>query len=93
MTARVERSFRLTGLVWSETSDYVPTMDNELLSEIEVFRKRAKLPETTFGRRAIGDANLIANLRDGRELRRATTQRVRDFMVAYAPTPEQAAAA
>lgn len=55
-------------------------MDDDLLTEIEAFRQEADLPETTFGRRAIGDANLIANLRAGRELRRATAAKIRNFM-------------
>lgn len=65
----------------------------DILTDIEAFRERVGLPETTFGRRAIGDANLIAGLRAGRELRRSTEHRVRTFMVTYVPTSSEQAAA
>ncbi|MEJ7777000.1 MAG: hypothetical protein WKF52_06420 [Sphingomicrobium sp.] len=35
---------------------------------------------TRFGREAVGDPNLIPQLRDGRELRAATAQRVVDYL-------------
>jgi hypothetical protein len=62
-----------------------------ILTEIEAFRAKAGIPPTTFGRRAIGDANLIDNLRAGRELRRATEQKVRTFMAENAPEQQAAA--
>lgn len=67
--------------------------DAELLNRIEQFTKRHKLPPTTFGRKAIGDANLIDNLRAGRELRRSTEARVLAFMLSYASPIEQKEAA
>lgn len=54
--------------------------DADLISTIERFLAAHSMPPTTFGRRSIGDANLIDDLRAGRELRRATRQRVREFM-------------
>jgi hypothetical protein len=35
---------------------------------------------TRFGREAVGDPNLISQLKDGRELRAATAQRIRDYL-------------
>jgi hypothetical protein len=35
---------------------------------------------TRFGREAVGDPNLIAQLRDGREPRAATVQKILDYL-------------
>lgn len=64
-----------------------------ILSEAERFIADSGIPPTTFGRRAIGDANLIDNLRAGRELRRATEARVRHFMASHNAAEQQGAAA
>lgn len=65
---------------------------SDILTGIERFIARHQLPPTTFGRKAIGDPNLIPNLRDGRELRRATEKRVRAFMETYSSSPTAVAA-
>lgn len=66
--------------------------DADILKEIEEFRAEHDIPMTTFGRRSVGDANLVANLKAGRELRRATIAKVRHFMVTYrAPVAAEAA--
>ena len=57
--------------------------DADILNEVEAFCSKHELPRTTFGRAAIGDANLIDDLREGRELRRATEAKVRTFMATY----------
>lgn len=51
-----------------------------LLHDIEQYRQRAGMAETTFGRSAVGDPRLVGDLRNGRVLRPATEQRIRDFM-------------
>lgn len=66
---------------------------DDLLSEIEAFRKAHGFAKTTFGRKAANDTRLIDQLEAGRELRRATRDKVRAFMVTYAgAAPEQVAA-
>jgi len=67
--------------------------DADILSGIERFIAEHGLPPTTFGRKAIGDANLIPNLKDGRELRRATEAKVRRFMAEYESRNHDRAAA
>lgn len=57
--------------------------DADLIADIEQFLAAHEMPPTTFGRRAIGDANLIEDLRAGRELRRATESKVRSFMATF----------
>ncbi|ATI56779.1 MAG: hypothetical protein NDI74_14855 [Sphingomonas sp.] len=57
--------------------------DTGILAETERFLAEHRVRPTTFGRRAVGDANLIDDLRAGRELRRATEAKVRAFMASY----------
>lgn len=64
--------------------------DAEILERIESFRKKHAIAATTFGRNAIGDANLIANLRAGRSLTLKTARSVIEYMATY--RPESAAA-
>lgn len=51
-----------------------------LLQRIERHMRRRRLSPTRFGREAIGDPNLLMQLRDGRELRAATAQRIVDYL-------------
>lgn len=54
--------------------------NQDLMSEVESFLSRTAMAPSIFGRDAIGDPNLVRNLKAGRELRFRTAQRVRDFM-------------
>lgn len=66
---------------------------DDLLSEIEAFRKAHGFAKTVFGRKAANDTRLIDQLENGRELRRATVAKVRNFMLTYAAkSPESEAA-
>ncbi len=51
-----------------------------LMQRIERYMRARHMPPTRFGREAVGDPNLIAQLRDGRELRSATAQRILDYL-------------
>ncbi len=51
-----------------------------LLQRIENHLRRRRMTPTRFGREAVGDPNLITQLRAGRELRAATAQRVVDYL-------------
>ncbi len=51
-----------------------------LLLRIERHLRARRMTPTRFGREAVGDPNLITQLRDGRELRTATAQRVVDYL-------------
>jgi len=62
-----------------------------LLSEIEAFQAEHKLADTAFGDAALGDRHFLRQLREGREPRRATVARVRQWMADYQPAPAQAA--
>jgi hypothetical protein len=51
-----------------------------LMQCIERHMRSHKMSPTRFGREAVGDPNLISQLRDGRELRSATLQRIVDYL-------------
>jgi hypothetical protein len=49
--------------------------------------------ESRFGREAVNDTSFVPQLRTGRELRRATMGRVRQFMATYRPVSAEQQAA
>lgn len=51
-----------------------------LLQRIERHLRAKRMPATRFGREAVGDPNLIAQLKDGREPRAATVRRILDYL-------------
>lgn len=53
-----------------------------LLTKIEKYMAKNEMAATKFGRDAMGDPKLVFDLREGRELRRATTQKIEDFLKA-----------
>jgi hypothetical protein len=67
--------------------------DADGLKRIEAFCEQHSMGVTTFGRSAIGDANLVANLRAGRSLTLKTANAVVTFMAEHAPDRPQDAAA
>lgn len=60
--------------------------ESELLAEMQAFKERTGLSLTQIGVRAVNDSALATSLKAGRELRRMTRQRVRDFMADYRPS-------
>jgi hypothetical protein len=63
-----------------------------LLAEIEKFLRKTGMAPSAFGEKALSDPSLINNLRDGRELRFRTMQKVRAFMDAATPTRQRQSA-
>lgn len=53
-----------------------------LLRKIESYLKQTNTPPARFGREAVGDPRFVFDLRNGREPRIATVQRVDSFMEA-----------
>lgn len=51
-----------------------------LLRRIELFLKQSGTAPARFGRDAIGDPNLMRDLRNGRELRARTAERLVAFL-------------
>lgn len=63
-----------------------------LLQEIETFCETHDLKEGVFGILALNDKNFVGQLRDGRDMRLSTVERVRRFMATYRPEPQADAA-
>lgn len=57
--------------------------DPELTRSVDEFLKRTGVTPTEFGVLALKDPVFVKDLRDGREPRRKTRQRVLDFMSKY----------
>jgi hypothetical protein len=53
----------------------------ELLEQIEVYLKQSGVSPSTFGRMAVGDPRLVADLKAGRRPRQRTTDRLMNFLV------------
>ena len=53
-----------------------------LLSAIERYLRKSGVPPTRFGRDAVGDPQLVSDLRRGREPREATVQRIAAYLAA-----------
>lgn len=51
-----------------------------ILQRIERHLRANRMPPTRFGRDAVGDPNLVFNLRDGREPRPRTVARILSFI-------------
>lgn len=54
-----------------------------LIRKIEIFLRRTGMPATTFGRLAAHDPRFVHDLRNGREPRTRTQQRIEHFMNTY----------
>jgi len=54
-----------------------------LLRRIETFLRATRMPPATFGRRAVGDANFVFDLKNGREPRGRLVSRVEAFIASY----------
>lgn len=51
-----------------------------LLLRIERHLRHRRMSPTRFGREAVGDPNLLTQMRDGRELRATTVQKIVDYL-------------
>ena len=56
-----------------------------LLTEIEKFLETHDMAPTKFGDDALGDRHFVRQLREGRDLRLSTLEKVRQFMATYRP--------
>ena len=51
-----------------------------LLQRIERHLRCRRMTPTRFGREAVGDPNLVSQLKDGRELRAETVRRIVEYI-------------
>lgn len=60
------------------------------IESVEKFLARSGMAPTAFGREAIGDPNLVQDLREGRSVGLKTAERITAFISQKAsPSPEQ----
>lgn len=59
------------------------TEKDPLLHSVRGFLEKWDMPASTFGREALNDLSFVSDLEAGREPRRATRQRVLEFMQNY----------
>lgn len=64
---------------------------SDLVADIEAFASQHDMPETTFGRRAMGDPHFMRDIRRDRCLRPESVEKVRRFMRDYAQSADEAA--
>jgi len=58
-----------------------------LLEHVERHLRRTRVPPARFGRDAVGDPCFVFDLRDGREPRQKTVERVLTYIRAQEPRP------
>lgn len=56
-----------------------------LLSEIYLFCEETSTPTSIFGRMSVNDPSLVTDVMNGRELRKATRDKVRNYMLTGRP--------
>ncbi len=52
----------------------------QILRDVEKYLKNSNMPAARFGREAMGDPRFVFDLRNGREPRPRTIQRIRAFL-------------
>jgi hypothetical protein len=57
--------------------------EQKALDQIAKFRDRTGMAKTMFGKNAVGDANLIGQLEDGRQLRHEMREKIKAFIATY----------
>src|SRR5437764_2975596 len=59
-----------------------PMKNDQILSQISEFCRRADMAETTFGRRAVNDGKLVHRLREGKRITIDTLDRIQALIAA-----------
>lgn len=62
---------------------------NHLLTEIEIFLNASGMNPTMLGKLAMNDPMFVFDLRNGRDYRRSTEERIRTFMKKYKPSSDR----
>lgn len=66
--------------VLDSCNPYAKSYRAPVLAEVESFLKRRQMHPTNFGECALGDPNLVRQLREGRDPRSKTVEIIRRFM-------------
>ncbi|MEO1908775.1 MAG: hypothetical protein ABGX08_17310 [Citromicrobium sp.] len=59
---------------------------DDLLTEIDAFCAAHDMSPSRFGELAMNDKPFVTQLREGRDIRFSTAQRIRTFMAEYRPS-------
>lgn len=59
------------------------TAPDPILADVEKFLQASQMTATAFGVRALNDPTLVHELRNGRECKRKTRARIREFMKTF----------
>lgn len=59
---------------------------SSLLQDVEGFLNKTGMFPTVLGKEALNDPNFVFDLREGRDYRRSTEERLRVFMSKYKPS-------
>src|SRR5882757_6006546 len=62
-----------------------PMKNDQMLSQISEFCRRADMAETTFGRRVVNDGKLVHRLREGKRITVDTLDRIQAYIAASTP--------
>src|SRR6266853_2338124 len=62
-----------------------PMKNDQILSQIAEFCRRADMAESTFGRRAVNDGKLVHRLREGKRITIDTLDRIQAYIAAAMP--------
>src|SRR5213082_2353062 len=62
-----------------------PMKNDQILSPITEFCRRADMAETTFGRRAVNDGKLVHRLRESKRITIDTLERIQAYIAASMP--------
>ncbi len=68
------------------------TTIDPVLADVERFLQVTGIAPTAFGQRALNDPTFVHELRRGRECKRATRARIRDFIQSFSATNQGEAA-
>lgn len=66
----------------SRTQVLSESMAMELLEQIEAYLVQTRVSPSTFGRLVVGDPRFVVDLRSGRNPRRQTCERVKQYLLA-----------
>jgi hypothetical protein len=68
------------------------TTPDPILADVEKFLQASQMTATAFGVRSLNDPTLVHELRNGRECKRKTRARIREFIKGFADAVQPAVA-
>ena len=63
---------------------------DQVAEEIEAFLIKTGMPAATFGRNALADPAFVFDMREGRDMKSSTIDKLREYMADYRPSQRKA---